>query len=164
MQSSPIPMLWMPCPQPTVSCLSVIDSGTTGLVEDNWNALVIQEGVVHKNRPASGGSNGIGKNARLQRERPPDRDCTRRGTWLGAKDAREKLQGKSRLATHPEQTEEQTQLQHIGFYRTEARQPLRGRQIPDAFRLAETGTGIFILGFNAHCTNWARTRYRGGAG
>ena len=142
--------------QPTVSCLSVIDSGTIGLVEDNWNALVVQEGVVHKNRPASGGSNGIGKNAvfnvsDLQTVMYSTRYLARR------KGREEKLQGKSRLATHPEQTGEQTQLQHIGFYRTEDRQPLRGRQIPDVFRLAETGTGIFILGFNAHCSNWART-------
>ena len=49
--------------RPTVSCFCVVDSGTTGLVDDNWKALIIQEGVAHKNRPASGGLNGIGKNA-----------------------------------------------------------------------------------------------------
>ena len=142
--------------QPTISCLCIIDSGTTGLVEDNWNALVIQEGIAHKSRPAAGGSNGIGKNAvfnvsDLQTVMYSTRYLDRR------KGREEKLQGKSRLATHPDPTEQRAQLQHIGFYRTEDRQPLRGREIPDEFRLADTGTGIFILGFNAHCTNWART-------
>ena len=68
----------------------------------------------------------------------------------------ERLQGKSRLITHPEPEGKHTQLQHIGFYRTEDGQPLRGKQIPDMFRLIETGTGVFILGFDARCTNWAR--------
>ena len=142
--------------QPTISCLGVIDSGTTGLVDENWNALVIQEGIAHKTRPASGGSNGIGKNAvfnvsDLQTVMYSTRYLARR------KGREERLQGKSRLVTHPEPTGKDTQLQHIGFYRTEERQPLRGREIPDPFRLAHSGTGIFILGFNAHCTNWART-------
>ena len=142
--------------QPTISCLSVIDSGTTGLVGDNWNALVMQEGIAHKTRPAAGGSNGIGKNAvfnlsDLQTVMYSTRYLARR------KGREEKLQGKSRLVTHPDPTGKDTQLQHVGFYRTKERQPLRGREIPDVFRLADTGTGIFILGFNAHCTNWART-------
>lgn len=141
--------------QPTVSCLCVIDSGTTGLVDDNWKALVIQEGIAHKNRSASGGSNGIGKNAvfnvsDLQTVMYSTRYLARR------KGREEKLQGKSRLITHPEPKAKHIQLQHVGFYRTEDGQPLRGKQIPDVFRLAETGTGVFILGFNARCTNWAR--------
>jgi len=142
--------------QPTIRCLGIIDRGTTGLVDDNWNALVIQEGIAHKTRPASGGSNGIGKNAvfnvsDLQTVMYSTRYLARR------KGREERLQGKSRLVTHPEPTGKNTQLQHIGFYRTEDRQPLRGREIPDVFRLTDTGTGIFVLGFNAHCTNWART-------
>ena len=141
--------------QPTVSCLCVVDSGTTGLVDDNWKALVIQEGIAHKNRSASGGSNGIGKNAvfnvsDLQTVMYSTRYLDRR------RGREERLQGKSRLITHPEPEAEHIQLQHIGFYRIEDGQPLRGKQIPDVFRLAETGTGIFIPGFNARCTNWAR--------
>ena len=141
--------------RPTIDCLYIVDSGTTGLVDPNWKALVIQEGVVHKNRPASGGSNGIGKNAvfnvsDLQTVMYSTRYLARR------KGREEKLQGKSRLASHTDPDGGDEQLQHIGFYRTEAKQPLRGREIPDVFRLADTGTGVFILGFNAHCTNWAR--------
>ena len=141
--------------QPTINCLSVVDSRTTGLVDANWDALVIQEGVVHKNRPASGGSNGIGKNAvfnvsDLQTVMYSTRYLARR------KGREEKMQGKSRLATHTDPAGGAEQLQHIGFYRTDAAQPLRGREIPDAFRLTDTGTGIFVLGFNAHCKNWAK--------
>ena len=133
--------------QPTINCLCVVDSGTTGLVEANWDALVVQEGVVHKNRPASGGSNGIGKNAvfnvsDLQTVMYSTRYLARR------KGREEKMQGKSRLATHADPTGENEQLQHIGFYRTDTAQPLRGREIPDVFRLDDTGTGVFILGFN----------------
>ena len=141
--------------QPTISCLCVVDNGTTGLVDANWKALVIQEGVVHKNRPASGGSNGIGKNAVFN---VSDLQTVMYSTrYLARRKGREEwLQGKSRLATHTDPTGKNAQLQHVGFYRTGARQPLRGREIPDVFRLADIGTGIFILGFNAHCTNWAR--------
>ena len=141
--------------QPTINCLSIVDTGTTGLVDANWDALVTQEGVAHKSRPASGGSNGIGKNAvfnvsDLQTVMYSTRYLARR------KGREEKLQGKSRLATHTDPSGRNVQLQHVGFYRTEAAQPLRGREIPDAFRLADTGTGIFVLGFNAHCANWAK--------
>ncbi len=105
--------------QPTISCLSVIDSGTTGLVDDNWNALVMQEGIAHKTRPAAGGSNGIGKNAvfnlsDLQTVMYSTRYLARR------KGREEKLQGKSRLVTHPDPTGKDTQLQHVGFYRTDS--------------------------------------------
>ncbi len=140
--------------QPDINCLCIIDSGTTGLVDPNWKALVIQEGVVRKSRPASGGSNGIGKNAifnvsDLQTVMYATRYVARR------KGREERLQGKSRLVAHADPSGREGQLQHIGFYRTAAKQPLRGKEIPDVFRLPDTGTGVFILGFNAHCANWA---------
>lgn len=141
--------------QATVNCLSIIDSGTTGLVDDRWNALVIQEGVVRKNQPNSGGSYGIGKNAvfnvsDLQTVMYSTRYIARR---VGRE---ERLQGKSRLIAHTAPWESDTQLQHMGFYRTQSKQPLRGRQIPVPFKLADTGTGVFVLGFNPHCGNWAK--------
>ena len=140
---------------PAISCLCIVDSGTTGLVDNNWKALVIQEGVVHKNRPAAGGSNGIGKNSVFN---VSDLQTVIYSTryLAGRKGREEKLQGKSRLATHPDPTGKSTQCQHVGFYQTESGQPLRGKQIPDVFRLPDTGTGIFIPGFNAYCTNWAK--------
>ena len=67
------------------------------------------------------------------------------------------MQGKSRLITHALPQAKHTPLQHIGFYRTASGQPLRGTEIPSCFRLAETGTGVFILGFNPRCSNWVGT-------
>ena len=46
------------------------------------------------------------------------------------------------------------QLQHIGFYSEPDGTPIMGRAIPPSFRLAETGTGVFILGFNPRSSNW----------
>ena len=46
-----------------IPCLKVQDTGTMGLNEARWKALVIQEGSVSKGSGAPGGSYGIGKNA-----------------------------------------------------------------------------------------------------
>ena len=142
--------------QPKIRCLSIIDSGTTGLVDESWNALVIQEGIVHKTRPASGGSNGIGKNAVFN---VSDLHTVIYSTrYLAKRKGREeKLQGKSRLISHPDPTGQFSPLQHIGFYRTEDGEPLRGAQIPEQFRLSDNGTGVFVAGFNPHSIDWART-------
>ena len=32
--------------------------------------------------------------------------------------------------------------------------PIMGRDIPPFFQLAETGTGVFIMGFNPHSSDW----------
>ena len=144
---------------PVIPCLSVVDSGATGLAGDSWNALVTQEGRVHKNRAAAGGSYGIGKNAvfnvtDLQSVIYSTRFLARR------RGREEKMQGKSRLLTHALANDENTPLQHIGFYRMADNSPLRGKDIPEEFRLAETGAGIFIPGFNPHCVNWAEAAAR----
>ena len=139
----------------SASCLGIIDTGTTGLTGDRWSALVIQEGVVRKNLANAGGSYGIGKNAVFN---VSDLQTVIYSTRYIARRAgrEEKLQGKSRLMAHPAPWESDTQLQHIGFYRTVEKQPLRGQQIPAPFKLTDTGTGVFILGFNPHCDNWAK--------
>ena len=141
--------------QPTVPCLSIIDSGTTGLVDESWDALVMQEGIVHKTTAAPGGSNGIGKNAvfnvsGLRTVFYSTRYLARR------KGREEKLQGKARLISHPDQTGSFSNLQHIGFYRTDEGEPLKGREIPKEFRLKDNGTGVFILGFDPQLEDWGR--------
>ena len=47
-----------------------------------------------------------------------------------------------------------TDLQHIGFYILHEDGPIMGRDIPKFFQLAETGTGVFIMGFNPHSSDW----------
>ena len=46
-------------------------------------------------------------------------------------------------------------MQHIGFYTDEDGGPLTGaRSIPKVFRLSDTGTGVFIMGFNPRSDDW----------
>ena len=141
---------------PTIPCLSVVDTGTTGLVGEKWNALVTQEGVVRKDKTAAGGSYGMGKNSVFNVSDLYSVIYSTR--YLARRQGREeRTQGKSRLITHALPEAEPTPLQHIGFYRTASGRPLRGTEIPSCFRLAETGTGVFILGFNPRCSNWVAT-------
>ena len=51
--------------QRDIPCLRVQDTGTMGLNDARWKALVLQEGAVSKGGGAPGGSYGIGKNAVL---------------------------------------------------------------------------------------------------
>ena len=48
-----------------IPCLKVQDTGTMGLNDARWKALVVQEGAVSKGGGAPSGSYGIGKNAVL---------------------------------------------------------------------------------------------------
>ena len=141
----------------TIRCLKIHDTGTTGLIEANWDALVLKEGAVQKGdvTTSPGGSYGIGKNAVLNISDLMTVFYSTRYI-AGRKGRIELLQGKSTLMTHPDpQDPDAEQLQHIGFYRTSTQEPMTGvHEIPPAFRLQETGTGIFIIGFNPHSSDW----------
>ena len=145
-----------------IPCLKIHDTGTTGLRDTNWDALVLQEGAVQKQdgTTSPGGSYGIGKNAVLN---VSDLMTVFYSTRYiaGRKGRIDQLQGKATLMTHPDpEHPEHRQLQHIGFYRTPDQKSITGLQeIPLVFQLEETGTGIFIIGFNPHSTDWvAETR------
>ena len=138
-----------------IPCLKIVDSGTTGLRGSNWEALTIQEGFVRKEGAASGGSYGIGKNAVF--------NLSSLFTVLystryldGRRGREERMQGKSRLITHESPESDDEVLQHIGFYRELDSQPIRGKQIPDFFRLDESGTGVFIIGFDPGTVDWSQ--------
>lgn len=141
----------------TIRCLKIHDTGTTGLREANWDALVLKEGAVQKEDGATspGGSYGIGKNAVLN---VSDLLTVFYSTRYiaGRKGRTELTQGKATLMTHPDpQNPDGEQLQHIGFYRTHTQEPMKGlHEIPTAFGLEETGTGIYIIGFNPHSSDW----------
>lgn len=137
-----------------IPCLQIVDSGTAGLKEANWDALVSQEGAVQKSGNAPGGSYGIGKNAVLN---VSDLKTVFYSTrYLARRKGRvDKLQGKATLMTHDNPNRDGEKLQHIGFYRTtESQEPILGNSIPDFFRLDEHGTGVFIMGFNPRAENW----------
>ena len=146
-----------------VRCLAIIDSGTRGLLPENWHALVESEGIVQKAGSVSGGSFGIGKNAVFT---VSDIFTVFYSTrYLDKRLGRVELcQGKARLMSHvhPRLNESKAKpksrdyLQNTGFYRSKDMKPLMGRsEIPDQFRLPDgASTGIFILGFNPHSEDW----------
>ena len=138
-----------------IPCLKVQDTGTTGLNDTRWKALVVQEGAVSKGGGAPGGSYGIGKNAILNAS---DLQTVFYSTRLveGRKGLLTKLQGKATLTGHPDPDPDGSgdDLQHVGFYSHKEGEPIMGKDIPEFFRLAETGAGVFIMGFNPHSSDW----------
>ena len=136
-----------------IPCLKVQDTGTTGLNDARWKALVVQEGAVSKGGGAPGGSYGIGKNAILN---VSDLRTVFYSTRLveGRKGLVTKLQGKATLTGHSAPDGSGTDLQHIGFYSRNEDGPIMGKDIPEFFQLAETGTAVFIMGFNPHSSDW----------
>ena len=139
--------------QRDIPCLKVQDTGTMGLNDARWKALVIQEGAVSKGSGAPGGSYGIGKNAILN---VSDLQTVFYSTRLveGRKGLVTKLQGKATLTGHSDPDGSDEGLQHIGFCSLQEDGPIMGREIPEFFQLAETGTGVFIMGFNPHSSDW----------
>ena len=140
--------------QPLIPCLKIQDTGTTGLHDLQWQALVVQEGAVSKRGGAPGGSYGIGKNAVLN---VSDLRTVFYSTRFvaGRRGRVEKLQGKATLTAHPDPDDSSEDLQHIGFFGQDRSNPVMGPAIPDFFRLNETGTGVFVLGFNPHTSDWS---------
>lgn len=136
-----------------IRCLKVQDTGTIGLNDIRWKALVLQEGAVSKGKGAPGGSYGIGKNATLN---VSDLQTVFYSTRLveGRKGLVTKLQGKATLTGHRDPNGSGEDLQHIGFYCLTGGRPLMGRNVPQFFRLKETGTAVFIMGFNPHSSDW----------
>ena len=136
-----------------IPCLKVQDTGTLGLNDARWKALVMQEGAVSKGSGAPGGSYGIGKNAILN---VSDLQTVFYSTRLveGRKGLVTKFQGKATLTGHSDPDGSGDDLQHIGFYNLEEVGPIMGRDIPEFFQLAETGTGVFIMGFNPYSSDW----------
>ena len=140
-----------------IRCLKIHDTGTTGLRGVNWDALVLQEGAVEKqnSRTSPGGSYGIGKNAVLN---VSDLMTVFYSTRYveGRKGRIQKLQGKATLMTHPDpESPRNSTLQHIGFYRNRDQEPITGvKDVPPIFQLEETGTGIYVIGFNPRSQDW----------
>lgn len=141
-----------------IDTLAIIDTNTTGLTTEKWDALVYQEGTPNKRgMAAAGGSFGIGKNAPYlvsgiktvcYSTRYPDR-AGRRENFIS----------RCKIQSHqdPDNGED---LQHIGFgTKSKVVQgrnvpPTQGRDIYREFKLDDTGSGIFILGFEPLQSNW----------
>ena len=138
---------------PQVSCMAIIDTNTTGLQGENWNNLILREGVpTPGSSKTKGGSFGFGKNAPFNLA---DAGAVIYSTRYLDTQARrgkiEQMMGRAQLRTHT--TPDGERRQGTGFLAVhdntaqQWNQPLRGPEIPDPFRLKERGTGVFITGF-----------------
>ena len=149
------------CQTKTVPCLAFIDSGTTGLIGNNLRNLIFREGTpTNTTGQAKGGSFGFGKNAPYNLS---VLNTVFYSTFYVERKENgrvESLVGKTQLVTHDDPRNPDIRLQQTGFYGIHAEnqpnRPLAGKDIPTVFRLNETGTGIFIIGFDvANYPNWA---------
>ena len=137
---------------PTISCLAITDSGTTGLQDDNWRNLIFREGTpTNTGSQTKGGSFGFGKNAPFNLS-----DChtviySTRYTSLRARGRVQRMTGRAQLVTHDDPAEPAARLQNTGFLalhqQDQLNQPIQGPQVPEPFTLTEAGTGVFIVAF-----------------
>lgn len=134
-----------------IPTLKAIDKFTTGLRVDKWNALVNQEGTTSKDGMAAGGSYGIGKNAPYVASEL-DLVCYSTRFLEKGLGRSEKFIARCKLIAHDNPAEPGRMLQHVGFGTSKQLagrwfSPMEGNEINDIFRLPETGTGVFIVGF-----------------
>ena len=137
-----------------IPCLAVRDTGTMGLNDARWRALVLQEGGISKGGGAPSGSYGIGKNAVLN---VSDLQTVFYSTRIveGRRGRTDRLQGKATLTGHMDPNGSGEDLQHVGFYADRDGNPVIGnRNIPEFFRLDDVGTGVYIMGFNPQSSDW----------
>ena len=146
----------------TIRCLDIADRNTTGLVGENWSALITKSGAVRKNRTTAGGDRGMGKNAVFNISAAKTAfyyTCFQDGR--GRRRHRvEKWMGKSVLTAH---TVDGETRQHIGFFRHGDGGAVEGSEIPEPFRMKSalghsnippTGTTITVLGFEPQSEDW----------
>ena len=144
-----------------VPCLAIIDTGTSGLRGENWRNLIFREGIPPNSLgQTKGGSFGFGKNAPFNLS-----DCNTviYSTRYVSRAANGKVQhmaGRSQLISHNNPLEPDDRLQNTGFYAVhedvDPNCPIVGPNIPEVFRLNESGTGVFIVAFDPQqYHNWA---------
>ena len=146
---------------PELDVLAITDSGTTGLLPKNLDALVYREGASEK-QGNSGGSFGIGKYAPfLASAAKTVCYCTAYGT--DGKRA-ERFIGKAILSAHDDPAGGdggKERLQHAGFGTgvpvrrgSRAGPVCDGGDIPGRFRLGSAGTGVFVICFEPPIKKW----------
>ena len=148
----------------TIYTLAIKDANTTGLVGNNWDALIHREGTPNKRgMDAAGGSFGIGKNAPYLVSALKTVCYSTRYLDRGRQEA---FIARCKISAHRDPNSPHDELQHIGFgtkvgvkrgYRAP---PTTGKAIYGGFRLSETGSGVFIVGFDPQSNNWANKAKR----
>ena len=146
--------------QPSIPCLAVIDSGTTGLQGKNWRNLIFREGTpTNTEGQTKGGSYGFGKNAPFNLSACNTVIYSTRYVSIAEKGRVEHMVGRAQLVSHDHPSTPYFRLQQTGFlalHREEQpNQPVAGPEIPHPFRLNHQGTGIFIIAFDTKTYyNW----------
>ena len=141
----------------SVPCLRISDRNTTGLLPDQWRALVKAKGVsVKPGVEGAGGQHGAGKFApfAVSDLRTVFYWTCYDGKAAGIEGEVECFQGKSVLMSHDGPLGE---TQGTGFFGVkQGCRELRGDSIPDSFRLVDSdlqslvkGTSLSIAGFRA---------------
>ena len=138
-----------------LTCLAITDANTTGLQGPHWTNLVLREGfTAPQGAAATGGSHGLGKNAPFNLSTLHTVVYSTRYVDRAARGRTTRTLGRSQLATHDDPDNPGRRLQGTGFLahhdpdREVYNQPLEGPEIPPPFRLDQTGTGIYIIGFD----------------
>ena len=133
-----------------IPTLAIVDSNTSGLVDEKWGSLVYAEGTSSKGKmKAAGGSFGIGKNAPYLISGIKTICYSTRYLYKGRQ---EWFIARCKISAHQDPKEPDRELQHIGFgtkskiTKGERVPPTRGKEIYHGFRLKKPGTGIFIVG------------------
>ena len=135
-----------------IPCLAIVDENTTGLQGDNWRNLIFREGMPQNTgKVTKGGSVGLGKHASFNLSAC---NTVIYSTRYVAKAARGKvchMAGRSQLMTHADPSGSHGRLRDVGFLGNHQdggyNEPIRGPDIPEAFRLQNSGTGVFIISF-----------------
>ena len=134
-----------------IPCLAIVDENTTGLQGENWKNLIFREGMPQNTgKVTKGGSVGLGKHASFNLSAC---NTVIYSTRYVAKAARGKIchmAGRSQLMTHEDPTGSRDRLRDVGFlgnHQGGYNEPIRGPDIPEAFQLQNSGTGVFVIGF-----------------
>lgn len=141
----------------SVTFLHVSDRNTTGLRGKRWNTLLKRPGTSYKDRPGTGGSQGIGKYSPFAVS--PLRTIFYWTRYDEENESVELFQGKTILMAHER---EEREVQGTGFFgfRDGCRE-LRDGDVPNKIRATENGIGegngtsIWIAGFAAG-RDWQR--------
>ena len=146
-----------------IPCLAVIDENTTGLQGENWRNLIIREGAPAntggqaKGGQTKGGSFGFGKNAPFNLSACGAVLYSTRYVSQARKGRVCHAMARSQLMTHWDPDDENVRLQSAGFLamHQDGPGPVAGPDIPAAFQLEHSGTGVFIIGFDEErCPDW----------
>ncbi len=152
-----------------IPCLAVIDENTTGLRDENWRNLIIREGAPAntgsqtrgaqaREGQTKGGSFGFGKNAPFNLSACGTVLYSTRYVGQTRKGRVCHAMARSQLMTHSDPDGENDRLQSAGFlamHQEGLNSPVAGPDIPAAFQLGQSGTGVFIIGFDdGKCPDW----------